>query len=144
MLIFIRNIPELTLTKDLVEFVTPALKGVLPLSSGKVVKAEILVLLDKHTKLMEYHGLVSVDSEKAGRKAIKKLNGARLNGKMVIVREYVTRSWHNDRRLNHANVADGMGKGMRRCDRRRGKDIEVIQDISDMFTADKRHVRKSY
>lgn len=144
MLIFIRNIPELTLTKDLVEFVTPALKGLLPLTSGKVVKAEILVLLDKRTKLTEYHGLVSVDSEKAGRKAIKKLNGTRLNGKMVVVREFVTRSWHNDRRHDHAQVVDSFGKGLRKGDRRRGKDLDVVEDISDMFTADKRHVRKSY
>lgn len=142
-MIFIRNVPELTLRKDLIAFVTPALKALLS-PSGKVVKAEILVLLDARTKQMEYHGLVTVDSEKAGRRALKKLNGKRLNGRLVMVREFAIRSWRNDRRLNHVCVADAMGKGFRRNDRRRGKDLEVVKDISGMFSSDEGFSRKAF
>ncbi|MEY4718308.1 MAG: hypothetical protein RL563_926 [Pseudomonadota bacterium] len=144
MLIFIRNIPESTLTRELVEFVAPALRSVVPLKSGKVLSAEILVLFDKRTRITEYHGLVDVDSEKAGRRAVRKLNGTRFHGRMVMVREYVTRSWHNDRRHDHAEAVDAFGKGMRKGDRRRGKALETIDDVSNLFSSDKNFTRKAF
>lgn len=144
MLIFIRNIPESTLTRELVEFVAPALRSVVPLKSGKVVSAEILVLFDNRTKLLEYHGLVGVDSEKAGRRAVRKLNGTRFHGRMVMVREYVTRSWHNDRRHDHAEAVDTFGKGLRKGDRRRGKAMEKVEDVSNLFSSDKNFTRKAF
>lgn len=142
MIIFIRGISESTKKSELFDFVSPALVNRLRLVNGKVIKAEILILQDRKTKLVEFHGLVTVDSEKAGRLAIKKLNGSLFKGKHVVVREYIERSWKNDRRENHAEKVDPplSISGRRRGDRRR--DMEVIKDVSHMFTARKNSSRK--
>lgn len=142
MIIFIRAIPELTKKSDLLAFVSPRLVNKLRFINGRVLNIEILVLQDSKIKFVEYHGLVTVDSEKAGRLAIKKLNGTLFKGKRVIVREYVERSWKNDRRENHANKFDPpfLATGKRRGDRRR--DLELVKDISDIFTARKDSSRK--
>lgn len=142
MIIFIRGVSELTQKKELWDFVSPALVSRMRLLNGKVIKTEILILQNKRTKLVEFHGLVYVNSEKAGNLAIKKLNGSIFKGKRAIVREYVVRSWKNDKRLNHADKVDPMllGTGRRFGDRRR--DLEQIKDMSDMFTAVKNESRK--
>jgi len=142
MILFIRGVPESTKISELRDFVSPALVNRMRLVNGKVLKSEVLILQDKKTKLVEFHGLVTVDSEKAGHLAIKKLNGDLFKGRRVVVREYVQRSWKNDRRENHAEKVDPPLKisGRRRGDRRR--DMEVIQNISHMFTARKNASRK--
>jgi RNA recognition motif-containing protein len=43
-------------------------------------------------------GLVSIPSERLARKAIKRLNQKRMEGKLLVVREYVHRVSNNDRR----------------------------------------------
>lgn len=142
MIIFIRGISELTKKEELWDFVSPALVNKLRFINGKVIKTEILILQNRKTKLVEFHGLVTVNSEKAGRLAIKKLNGSLFKGKRVIAREYVVRSWKNDRRQNHADKVDSLllRTGKRLCDRRR--DLKQVKDVSDMFTAIKNGSRK--
>lgn len=43
-------------------------------------------------------GLVSIPSERLARKAIKRLNLKRMEGKLIVVREYIHRVSNNDRR----------------------------------------------
>lgn len=140
MIIFIRGISERTKKSDLAAFVSTTLTNRLRLISGKVIKSEVLILQDKRTKLLEFHGLVHVDSVRAGQYAITKLNGTLFQGKRVVVREYIERSWKNDRRENHAAIVDPIGKGNRRGDRRR--QMEVMKSISHMFTSRKNAARK--
>jgi len=133
--IFIRGVSAYTQKSDLVDFVSPALVNRLRFVNGKILEIEVLTLYDRKKKLIEFHGLVTVNSEKAGKLAIKKLHGSVFQGRRVVVREYIKRSWQNDRRHNHAEKFDSLfsTEGKRRGDRRR--DLEKIQSISHMFTA---------
>jgi hypothetical protein len=132
MIIFLRKIPIDTRPSELHNYINPALKGGLLSRSGRVLKAEILVIQDKATKALECHGLVHVDAEAAGQRAIKKLKGERFKGRPVIVREYIQRYWHNDRRHNSKHVADeNMEKRVH--NRRRGNTVEMVDDVSNIF-----------
>lgn len=133
MTLFIRGISEYTKKSDLWEFVAPELNNRLRLMHSKVVKSEILILQDKNTKSIEFHGLVHVNSERAGRHAIKKLNGKLFQGKRVAIREYIQRSWKNDRRENHAAIIDSLGQGNRQGSRRRH--MQVVPSIRHIFSS---------
>lgn len=138
LIIFVQHISKHTFPSQLHDFINPELTGLLPFRSGRVLKAEILALRDKRTLRVEYHGLVYVDSEAAGQVAIRRLNKKSLNNKVVSVREYVQRSWQNDRRQEHAKVVDLNGG---RKDRRRGNNLETIKDISSLLSS---NMSKSY
>ncbi len=130
MIIFIRKIPVNTYPSDLHDFVSPALRMSFLRQSGYIVKAEILILEDKLNRTLEFHGLVHVNSDVAGHRAIKKLTGKLLKGKRVIVREYhAHRNWRNDKRhsntMTKAPVVD-----LRKTDRRRGNNLQRITDFS--------------
>lgn len=142
MLIFIRRIPEMTQIADLAAFVNPALKRGLLISPGKIIKIKILGLHEKAITQYEFHGLVEVEPEKAGRRVIEKLNGKLLKGKRVIVGEYIQRSWHNDRRTNHAEIVDHIFQGRRLGDRRRRKEVEIVRDACEIFIANPNASRK--
>ena len=135
MIIFIKNAPANTSINDLYEFVEPALKRTFPFKSGLILKAEILALKDKRTNELEFHGIMQIEPEKASHRAIRKLKGKKLKNKLVLVREYISRDWHNDRRINHGAVsAEIMEK--RLGDRRRGDKLEVVvKDASNIFKA---------
>ncbi len=124
MIIIIRHIPRNTLIAELDEFVTPALKRFF-FRSGSIVKTEILILRDIRTNKFQYHGLVHLDSQKTGQMVIKKLRGKRFKNRVTIVREYVNRSWHNDKR-NYENTSDEI-KQKRVGDRRGGSNLEVVK-----------------
>lgn len=140
MIIFIRNIPATSKLSELELFVGSVLKRTLFVPSGRVVKSEILALKDTKTQLIEYHGLVHIEPDKAARRAIKQLNGKRFHNRPVMVREYVDRSWRNDRRENHAEVFDENRHGKRKGDRRRN--LEIVQDLSRLFTTTINRARK--
>ncbi len=129
MAIFIKNIPKDSHYSDIYHFVAPALKRHFPFKSGHVAKTEILTILDKCAQKLEYHCLVLVEPEEADFSVVQKLNGKRFQNKLVIVKEYAKRDWHNDRRLNFDGVsAENLNK--RVADRRRGHQVEVIKDTS--------------
>lgn len=140
MIIFLRKIPADTKLGELVDFVTPALKGNLFRKPGKIVKVDILSLHDIRLNVMEFHGLVTIEPESAGFRAIKLLKGRRFKDRLVIVRQYFQRSWQNDNRQNYQQT-DVVEK--RKTDRRRGKDLEIIKDISEQFSSTGDFVRKS-
>lgn len=96
MILFLRHIPAQARISDIAEFVTPAIRSGWFKRRGQIVKIEILALHDKQVNAYEFHGLVEIEPESAARVAIKKLNGRSLKGKIITVREYHIRSWHND------------------------------------------------
>lgn len=141
MIIFLRKIPADTKLSDIADFVAPALKGGWFRKAGKIVKIDILPLHDIRLNSMEFHGLVTVEPDAAGFRAIRLLKGKRFKDKLIIVRQYFQRSWQNDPRQNDKPIdADIIEK--RKADRRRGRDLEVIKDLSERFSSSGDFARK--
>jgi hypothetical protein len=129
MAIFIKNIPEDTHLSDLYHFVEPTLKRRFPFKSPHVAKTEIVSFLDKSTHRTENHAIVFIEPEEHDKRVIHKLSSMRLQNKLVIVKEYNSRNWHNDRRLNYTDVSVEI-RNKRVADRRRGHKIEIIKDTA--------------
>ncbi len=100
MQIILKRIPEKTKKRDIDNFLAPILKGTFFQKSGAVESIKILILHDPKTNEVEWHGLVSFDSEKIALRVIKKLNRKYFLGKYIAISEYHRRSWENDRRVN--------------------------------------------
>ena len=133
--IFLRRIPANTRHTEISEFVAPALKSGWFRKSGRIVDVEILALQDTRVGTIEYHGLVTLDSELTVQRVVKGLKNRRFNGRMVVVRPYYHRSWYNDPRQNQLAVpADFIEK--RKGDRRRGRYLQVIKNASDRFNSE--------
>jgi len=102
MWIFIRQIPKGTTHEELGKFVSKGLRPFwifFPLPShAKVKRYEILKIFDPEAKTTEYHGLVQVYPSKAALQVTERLNGLKLQGKLIEVRKYFHRSPYRDRR----------------------------------------------
>ena len=68
------------------------------LFKGYDKKARFEIIKLKRESGTLYYGMVNIVSERLARKALKKLNAARLNGHPVAVREFEYRSGGNERR----------------------------------------------
>ncbi|WAR45065.1 DUF3240 family protein [Methylomonas rapida] len=133
--IFLRRIPANTQHVEISEFVSPALNNGLFRKPSRILNIEILALRDIRVDSIEYHGLVTLDSDWAVKRAVNGLRNRRLNGRYVVVRPYFHRSWTNDpRQHSQINAADFVEK--RQGDRRRGKYLEVIKNVSDQFNTE--------
>lgn len=141
MVIFIRKIPTDTRYTDIINFITPALKGGLFHRTGTIIKVEIIGFKDLRLHTLEFHGLVSVEPDSAGFRALRLLKGKRLSNRLVMVRQYFERDWHNDPRQDFELPPPGVAE-KRQADRRRGKFLERIQDISGYFSNAGDFVRK--
>jgi hypothetical protein len=134
MIIFLKKIPANTLPSELHDFVAPALKGGLFTISGRVKRAEILLMENKSTNLFDFHGLIHVDSEKAGKRAIQRLKGKLFKKRAIQVKEYILRNWHNDPRQNEEELL-GHIQNQRRRERRGNPKTGIIRDIPVIVTA---------
>ncbi|MBS4050230.1 RNA recognition motif domain-containing protein [Methylomonas rivi] len=143
MIIFLRRIPATTKLSDLLEFVRPAITGGLFRKSGRVVGIKILELQDKRFKALEFHGLITVEPDAVAARAIDRLKGQRFKGKLVVVRQYNQRDWHNDPRQNHKITVTQHLSDRRKGCRRRGKELELVRDISENFSSSGDFVRKN-
>ncbi|WP_150046162.1 DUF3240 family protein [Methylomonas rhizoryzae] len=133
--LFLRRIPANTRHVEISEFVRPALYNGFFKKPSRILNIEILALRDIRYDSIEYHGLVTLDSEWAVGKAINMLRNKRLNGRYVLVRPYFHRSWDNDPRQQLAQTnSDFIEK--RHGDRRRGKNLQVIKNVSDRFNTE--------
>lgn len=122
MIIFIREIPETASQKELGDFVSGGLgrMRLLPFTrKGKVEKCDILRIKDLATDRVEYHGLAYLDDERTAKTLVKKLNGAKLNGKRVEVHGYCKRSPLRDRRQSDRPMENLAIMDRRQKDRRR-------------------------
>jgi RNA recognition motif-containing protein len=135
MIVMLRRIPANTKKHDVFDFIEPALKGGLLKKSGRIEDINILIFKDTQTMVMEYHCLVTIDSNAVAYRVIKKLNRKPFKGKRITVREYFPRSWHNDPRINQHEWNEEL-VDKRQADRRRPK-LEVVEDISDKFSSSK-------
>ncbi len=69
-------------------------------------KGATVRLVDKRFEdgRIERHAVASIDSDKLARKAIKQLDGQVLRGNRIVIREYLHRTYSNERRaLNWRN-----------------------------------------
>ena len=127
MIIFIRKIPDTTLPGELTEFVSTALSGGWFRKTGKVLREEFLIMEDANTHKIERNGLVYIDVDTAGQRAVAKLKGKLFKNKQLIVREYVPRYWQNDRR-DYLGVLKKGNNQQRIADRRRGRTLVRIKN----------------
>lgn len=141
MIIFVRNIPVDSHPSELEHYVASVVKRRFFFRSGKVLKCEILVLRDRRTKALEFHGLVYLDSDRTGQRAIQKLKGKRFNSKLVTVREYQLRSWHNDRRLHQTQDTENFSE-KRIAERRRRQRVNTLQNTPKVFSGSADFSRK--
>jgi hypothetical protein len=136
MVIFFRNIPGDTLHKELIAFIRPALKGGFFKAQGKITKINIVALKDKDINFTEYHALVTIEPDPAALRTIRKLHGQPFKGKRVVVREYVRRSWKNDRRLACNYIEDAPTKE-RRHNLTRRRNLEAVEEARPRFSSQK-------
>lgn len=141
MIIFVRNIPVNSQPSELEHYVASAVRRRFFFRSGKILRCEILVLRDKRTRVLEFHGLVYVDSDRTGHRAIQKLKGKRFNSKLVTVREYKVRSWQNDRRLQQTQNTEKFSE-KRTAERRLRQRVNTLQDASKLFSSSADFSRK--
>lgn len=128
MIIFLRKIPASTKVNELYDFVLPTLKGGWFRKSGQIAHAQVLALRDKRTNAVEFHGLVFIEPDEIGLRTINRLKKRRFKGRLITIREYHQRSWHNDPRVDHLTAAQFQGR--RNGDRRRGSDLEILHELA--------------
>lgn len=133
--LFLRRIPASTKHAEISEFVYPALKRGFFRESGRIINVEILALQDTRIGTIEYHGLVTLDSDESVQNAVRRLKNRRLNGRLVLVRPYYHRSWSNDPRQSLNSDAETFFE-KRKGDRRRGKYLQIIKNVSDRFNSE--------
>ena len=132
MIIFLRRIPANIKKQDIIDFINPLLKGRILQKKGHIENIKILVFRDDEKHTIEYHGLVSIDSDAVARRIIKKLNRKAIKGKHITVREYHHRLWQNDPR-NSINKTNEKVVNSRRGNRRRSR-LEKRANISIEFS----------
>lgn len=92
--LFIRNVDQSTSADDLKAFVkqytrwTDALTGQKP----KVLKSEILTIVNRISGDIEFHGKIKITPDKAAESMIRRLNRKILRGRIVEVRQWYSRS----------------------------------------------------
>ena len=100
MLVFIRNVPEGTCLRDIVNFINPALRGGFFTPKGTILSVNALEVREEGTGVLEHHAIVHIKPDSAALRAIQKLNGRFFKGKRAHLHEFVVRNWKNDRRGN--------------------------------------------
>ncbi len=132
MILILRRIAKSASDQEIIDFLDSALKGNFFTKTGQIESINRLILKDNRRKTIEYHALVTIDSDVAAKRAVKKLHRKPFKNRIIIVREYFYRSWHNDPRVNmhqwNEELADKR-KGSRR--RRR---LEVVNEESIKFS----------
>jgi len=137
MIIFLRNIPANTKHSDIIAFVERALKKRWFQKKGEIVDLKVRQLKDPRAEDSEFHGVVAIEPDKAGTKAIQMLNRKKFLDKYIAVHEYHRRDWHNDPRLERMSSA----RERRKADRRR-KGLEEVVDITKQFSSHKTFSRQ--
>lgn len=131
MIIFLRKIPPSTQLYELAQFVEPTLKGSIFQKTGIISCVKIFALHDQRNNTLEFHGLVTVEPDSVCKRLLRQLKTKRFKGKLIMVRQYVHRTWYNDQREFNVNLTTPKLLDRRRGCRRRGRDIEVVKDISE-------------
>lgn len=132
MIILIRQIPKDSSIYELFDFVRPAVKSWLFPEKPLIQKVEILRLHDVNQDHYEFHGLVHVDSAKAAKRAIKKLDGQLFLNEKVAVREYFPR---NEQKMDRRNpIGQMLGFKDNRRENRRRDGSQLVVTVYKVLT----------
>lgn len=141
MLIFLARIQPNTTKRDIINFISPVLKGGLFVSNGILENIEIRALRDSCVNVIEYHAIVKVEPDKAALRVIHQLNRKKLNGKPINVRRYYIQSRGNDPRLK--NQYPVLKIKERRLSERRRAFLEILEKQETVkFVGDVQYTRK--
>ncbi len=135
MIVFLRNLPNKTLYRDIIEFIEPALKGKWFNKGGYIEEVKILIIKDPDKETIEQHALVRISPDSCAIRVIKMLNRKPILEKRIAVREYQYRSWRNDSRTGvNKKLAE---KLRRRRGSRRRPNLETIIKSPATFSSSK-------
>lgn len=118
MIVILKRIPSNTRKTDIINHLTPSIKGKIFQKSGFIESVEIKALKDPQTKTMEHHAIVVISCDEVALRVIKKLNRKVFKRKNIAVTKYHHRSWKNDPRKYQFEM-DKKIKLKRKFDRRR-------------------------
>ena len=143
MKIFFRNIPSDTHSKELSQFIKPSLdNGILSIfrATGEITKINIFAQKDKDSNIVRHHGLITIENDKVARRTIKRLHKTPFKGRIIIIREFVHRSFQKDRRnYSQGNVTP---LNTRRRKDRREHSLETVTHFGVTFTGQTGFARK--
>ena len=115
MILFVKNVGKETTAATLTKFFDGLLFSLIPFCSGKVDKVQLYTIYDNRANSYEYHALCHVKNTKHAKKILHRLRLKHFNGRRLYAREF-------KHRVN-------MLFGPHEYDRRRGKRIEVTQNM---------------
>lgn len=121
MKILFRNIPEDTKPEELARFVSPFLKTsfINPFKAkGEMIRHAIVAQTDRDNNVICHHGLITIEPDAAGARLLKRIRRIPFKGRKIIIREFVDRTWENDRRNYESKRKIHPLNERRRTDRR--------------------------
>lgn len=86
--------------------------------AGYDKNATFKIIRSRGRQQLYIFGLVSIPSKRQARNAIHRLNNKRIDGKLIVVREYISRALNNNRRNQHWNNLKLISRDRRRNERR--------------------------
>lgn len=89
------------------------------------------------------YALADFDADKLALKAIKKLDGATLHGNTVVMREFIHRSYYNERRAVNWRDKPWDGPERRKLERRQKVHIKEKDDFNDLLESSKENEEKA-
>lgn len=123
--VFIGHLVPSTTRNELTRFLDKELNrgwlGLPKIGTSRLNSCSIMRILDKDTGITEHHGMADISPSRSIQKAMGQLNGSRLCGKQVEVRQYINRSPYRDRRqyMNKIDIDQEQELERRENDRRR-------------------------
>ena len=144
MQILIRSIPKDTHPNELHQFILPSLdKRILSSfrTPGELISVKVFAQKDSDFNIVSHHGLATIEPDKAAKRSIKRLFKTPFKGTFTIIREFVHRSWQNDRRCHRqANIRHINSR--RKADRRQ-HNLEMVTEFGVKFSGLKQFSRKT-
>lgn len=139
MILFFSRIAPGTREEDIYAYVAPIVKGNVLQKTGVVKDIQILILKDILLDKLEYHAMVTIEPDEVAHRVHKKLNRKPINGKHVAVRNFVSRSWHADLRVNTQGTSEIL-IDRRIGDRRRGFRMKRVDNTITSFKGRKVYI----
>ena len=144
MKVFFRNIPEHTKPNELARFVTPFLKKsfINPFKAkGQVIRHNVVAQTDREKNVVRHHGLVTIEPDAAGARMLKRIRRMPFNGRKIIIREFVDRTYENDRRNYQSKLKVHPQRDLR-CTDRRQHGLEAASNFRISFSHQENFTRK--
>jgi RNA recognition motif-containing protein len=130
--VFVGNITPHTTLNDVMSFF-----------KGFAKKARIRMVDQKlENGKRAYYAIAAFDSDKLAQKAIKKLNGVPLNGQRVLLREFVHRSYSNERRALNWRDKPWDGPERRKSERRKKPQAKKRDDFEALLESSQKNEEK--